>query len=94
MVNMTEITLEAILGYRNILNRYAEELWEIRRKLAYCRASLEEAWQSSEAEGILASAAELECQAGRLSDELSEIGFDMLKASLELVEERQTEGNP
>ncbi len=90
---MTEIALEIVLGYRNLLNRYAEELWEIRRKLAYCQVSLEEAWQAPETEGILETSAELECQAGRLSDELIEIGFDMLRASLELVEEKQTEGN-
>lgn len=91
MENMTEITLETVLGYRNMLNRYAGELWEIRRNLASCQASLEEVWQAPETEGILEAVAELERQAGRMSDELSEIGFDMLKACLEFVDKMQTE---
>lgn len=90
---MTETAMEAVLIYRSILDRYAEELWEIRRELAFCRVSLKEAWQAPETEGILNTVKELEDQARRLSDELSEIGFDMLKVSLELAGENQTEGN-
>lgn len=90
---MTETVLDAVLAYKNILDRYAEEFWEIRRELAHCRASLKEAWQAPETEEILETAVVLEYQAGRLSDELSEIGFDMLKVSLELIGENQTERN-
>lgn len=79
-----EIKLELILAQMRELQRYADELAEIRRCLARHKELLNGAWVSAEIEGINDVLDGLNRQAGCIADEMCGIGHDMVRAYEEL----------
>lgn len=78
------IKLELIIAQMKELQRYADELMEIRVRLIRHKELLNDAWVSAEIEGINDVLDGLNRQAGRIADEMYGIGHDMVRAYEEL----------
>lgn len=73
-----------IIAQMKELQRYSDELLEIRRCLIRHKELLNDAWISAEVEGINDALDGLNRQAQRIADEMYEIGYDMIRAYEEL----------
>lgn len=71
------------------LRQYAEELMEIRSALLHHRDKVDEFWISHETEGIDDILDRLGMEIKRMSNELYDIGHDMIKAYEKLEEEEE-----
>lgn len=80
-----DIKLELILSQMKELQRYADELIEIRLSLKRHKESLNDAWVSDETGEINEVMEELERQTTRTIDELCRIGSDLIKAYEEIL---------
>lgn len=79
-IKKMDVKLESVIAKMRELQKSADELMEIRSSLIRYKGILADAWISTETEGINDIIDDLNRQAGRLIDELCEIGYDMVKA--------------
>lgn len=81
--------LELLLMQVGKLRQYAEELMEIRLALLHHKDQINEFWISHEAEGIEDILDRMGVEIKQMSNELYDIGHDMIKAYERLEEEEE-----
>lgn len=86
-----EKNLELLITQMKTLERYAEELLELRISMIHHKNVLREAWIAAEIEEINELIDRLNRQARYIADEMCGIGYDMIKAYEELEKEQNIE---
>lgn len=71
------------------IDRYADELREVRTKLVIHKQILENAWVSGEEEGVSDAIDRLNRQIRDVTDEMNRLGKDFIRAYEELLEEEK-----
>lgn len=79
-----DINLEMVMSQMKELQKYADELWEIRSSLVRYKEIINDVWVSTETENINDIIDGLKRKTERLIDEIYIVGYDMLKACNEL----------
>lgn len=84
---MSDIRFEALITEIKQLERYTEELLEIRFTILCYKEQLEEVWAANETEMIYELIDEMNQKIKWITEELYEIEHDIVKGYEELVEE-------
>lgn len=82
--------LNMILALKRELDIFADNLREAKTKLIRHKESLDAVWNANEISMIDATLEEIDFKLGRVADELNDIASDVLKAHLQIEEERIT----
>ena len=83
-----DVNIDLIIAQMRELQRHTDELKEIRTSLLRHKELLNDAWVSTEIEGINDVLDGLRRQAERIADEMYGIGYDMVKAYEEVNQDR------
>lgn len=83
-----KININELIIQKRELERYADELREVKSRLAIHKKNLEDLWLSYEAEGIYDAIDRINLRLEKAADEMNQISRDMLKAYDDICEEK------
>ncbi len=81
------IDTEALLHEKSEMKRVSDDVGEVRRRLLRHRSEIKEAWQSNESNAIYEALGELSTLLRRISEDLNDLGQDLLVSGKEIQEE-------
>ncbi len=83
-----EININELIIQKRELERYADELREVKSRLAIHKKNLEDLWLSYEAENIYDAIDRINMRLETAADEMNHISRDMLKAYDDICKEK------
>lgn len=91
-----DVELETLMQQKKELERYADELLEVRYRLLCHKRHLNHSWNAREVDGMNEALDRLDMEIRRITEEMYRIGRDMIMAYQEAAEEEMAseEGLP
>ena len=83
-----EIDINELIIRKRELERYADELREVKSRLAIHKRNLEDLWLSYEAEGVYDEIERINFRIEKMADEMNDISRDILRAYDDIREEK------